>query len=83
LTLYLPLIAVGYLLRPFGLSRFVPLFDFYGGKSLRRIRQDAYDRFFTPIEQRVSRKDIATLGDTFSRIEISPNIPMWHFILEH
>lgn len=81
LALYLPLIAVGHLVRPISLSRFVPLFDFYNGKSLLRIRQDAYDRFFTPIEQRVTRADIATLGNDFSRVEISPNIPMWHFVL--
>ena len=82
LALYLPLIAVGHLLRPFGLSRFVPLFDFYNGKSLLRIRQDAYDRFFTAIEQRVTRADIASLSSDFSCVEISPNIPMWHFVLD-
>lgn len=82
LLLYLPLVGLGYLLHPLGLSRYVPLFDFYHGKSLARIRQDAYDRFFTRIEQRFSRGDIMTLGPHFSRIEISPQIPMWHFLCE-
>jgi SAM-dependent methyltransferase len=80
--LYLPMIGIGHLLRPLSLSRYVPLFDFYQGKSLNRIRQDAYDRFFTRIEQRFSRRDIAELGDTFSSIEISSGIPMWHFVCE-
>lgn len=82
LFLYLPLVGLGHLLRPVGLSRFVPLFDFYHGKSLERIRQDAYDRFFTRIEQRFSRRDIMQLSDRFSRIQISPQIPMWHFLCE-
>jgi len=80
LFLYLPMIAVGTLLRPFGLSRYVPLYDFYAGKSLHRIRQDAYDRFFTSIEQRFSRADIMTLTDSFAEVTISPQIPMWHFL---
>ena len=80
--LYLPLVGLGYLLHPVGLSRYVPLFDFYHGKSLARIRQDAYDRFFTRIEQRFSRADIMTLDGDFKHIEISPQIPMWHFLCE-
>ena len=82
LLLYFPLIGIGYLVHPIGLSKFVPLFDFYAGKSMKRIRQDAYDRFFTSIEQRVSRKQIMTLRNNFSKITISPNIPFWHFLIE-
>ena len=77
---YFPLIAIGYCFRPFGLSRYVPLFDFYHGKSVRRIRQDAYDRFFTRIEQRFDRQEISALKDTFDAVTISPGIPMWHFL---
>lgn len=80
--LYLPLVGVGYLLHPVGLSRYVPLFDFYHGKSFRRLRQDAYDRFFTRIEQRFSRRDIRKLEDDFNTVTISPQIPMWHFLYE-
>ena len=81
-TLYLPLIGLGHLLRPIGLSSYVPLFDFYHGKSIRRLRQDAYDRFFTRIEQRFSRREIRELEGDFDSVTISPQIPMWHFLCE-
>jgi len=76
---YLPFIGVGYLLAPFGLARFIPLYEFYKEKSLSRIRQDVYDRFFTRIEQRFSRTQIHELKDTFQEITISDGIPCWHF----
>lgn len=77
---YLPLVWLGRLLEPFGLSRHVPLYEGYKGKTLGRIRQDVYDRFFTRIEQRFSRKQIATLKDTFSEVTISERWPYWHFL---
>jgi SAM-dependent methyltransferase len=77
---YMPLIILGMILRPIGLSRFVPLYEFYHDKTFKRIRQDVYDRFFTRIEQRVSQKDIMTLKDTFSDIRISSGLPYWHFL---
>lgn len=82
LGVYLPMIGIGHLLRPIGLSHHVPLYDFYHGKSLRRIRQDVYDRFFTRIEQRFSREQILGLGDTFRRITVSDHPPYWHFVCE-
>jgi SAM-dependent methyltransferase len=81
--LYRPLICIGTALKPFGLANTVPLYDFYKGKSLKRLQQDVYDRFFTSIEQRFSRDQIRSLEDTFSRVSISPGIPMWHFLCEH
>jgi len=80
--LYLPMIGIGILLRPFGLSWRVPLYEFYHSKSLKRIRQDVYDRFFTHIEQRFSRAQIATLKDTFGKVTISDGLPVWHFLCE-
>lgn len=80
LLVYRPLIALGYLMRPFGLAEAVPLYDFYRGKSTTRIRQDVYDRFFTRIEQRFTKAEIATLGDTFQKVVISEEIPYWHFL---
>lgn len=77
---YWPFIAVGHIAALFGLGRYVPLFEYYHDKSFRRIRQDAYDRFFTAIEQRVSRDDINGLKDTFSKIVVSELPPFWHFI---
>jgi SAM-dependent methyltransferase len=82
LFLYMPFIALGHFLKLFRLSHLVPIFDFYHGKSLRRIRQDAYDRFFTRIEQRFSREEIHALVSEFDCITISDHIPMWHFLCE-
>jgi len=78
--LYLPLIYLGYALKPFHLSSHVPLFDFYHDKGIERIKQDVYDRFFTSIEQRVSRAQIRQLRDTFSSVTISDNLSYWHFL---
>jgi SAM-dependent methyltransferase len=79
---YLPLITLGRLLKPFRLSSAIPLYDFYHSKSLRRIEQDAYDRFFTRIEQRVSRREILGLQDSFRRVTVSDSLPYWHFLCE-
>lgn len=78
--LYLPLVVLGHLLSPLGLARHVPLYEAYKGKSIGRIRQDVYDRFFTRIEQRFSRKQIATLQDCYSQVVISERWPYWHFL---
>lgn len=80
MLLYLPLVGLGALVRPLGLSHYVPLYQFYHGKSTERLRQDAYDRFFTSIEQRVSRAEILALHDAFARIEVSSGLPKWHFL---
>ncbi|MFQ6016724.1 MAG: class I SAM-dependent methyltransferase [Kiloniellaceae bacterium] len=80
--LYTPMIRLGDLLEPFGLSKYVPLHDFYHGKTHRRIRQDVYDRFFTRIEQRFSRSQIMGLSDSFGKLTISDQIPFWHFLCE-
>ncbi len=77
---YLPLIGVGRFLQLFNLGRYVPLYDFYHDKTVQRIRQDVYDRFFTRIEHRYSRKEIAELKDTFREVTISKDLPYWHFL---
>jgi SAM-dependent methyltransferase len=77
---YLPLISLGYAVRPLGLASKVPLYDFYRGKSLRRIRQDVYDRFFTRIEQRFRKEEILALRDTFRVVIVSDDPPYWHFL---
>lgn len=79
---YLPLVYLGYILKPFHLSSHVPLYDFYHDKGIERIKQDVYDRFFTSIEQRVARKEILQLRDTFSTVTISEKLPYWHFLCE-
>jgi hypothetical protein len=80
LSVYLPLIGVGHALRPVGAARRVPLYEAYTGKSLLRIRQDVYDRFFTPIEQRFTREEILTLRDSFREVMVSDGPPYWHFL---
>ncbi len=80
LGVYVPLIALGRALRPFGLARFVPLYEFYHDKSLLRIRQDVYDRFFTRIEQRFDRDRILSLRDAFGEVAVSERPPYWHFV---
>jgi len=77
---YLPLISLGYAVRPLGWASKVPLYDFYRGKSLRRIRQDVYDRFFTRIEQRFRKEEILALRDTFREVVVSDDPPYWHFL---
>jgi len=77
---YFPLIFLGELLKPIRLSRYVPLYETYHGKSFKRIKQDVYDRFFTRIEQRVSKKEILKLREAFTSIIISENKPYWHFL---
>jgi len=79
---YFPLILLGKALRPLGGAKFVPLYDFYHNKTLKRIEQDVYDRFFTRIEQRVSKKDILKLKDSFLEIKISESFPYHHFLCE-
>lgn len=79
---YKPLALFGAALAPLGLQSHVPLYDGYHGKSMERIRQDVYDRFFTRIEQRFSREQIKALEDTFSSVTISENIPYWHFLCQ-
>lgn len=79
---YYPFIFLGDLLKPFKLSKLVPLWEFYHHKGFERVRQDVYDRFFTSIEQRVSRHQIMGLTDTFSRVSVSDQIPLWHFLCE-
>lgn len=82
LGLYVPMLALGQLLNIFARGRDVPLYEAYRGKSLRRIRQDVYDRFFTGIEQRHTRRQIEELADTFSSVRISDGLPYWHFLCE-
>ena len=80
-SLYIPTIFIGKILFMLGVSASkVPFNSVYGHMNLGRIRQDVYDRFFTSIEQRVSKKEIHKLSDTFSEIIVSDDLPYWHFL---
>lgn len=62
-----------------GNSAKVPL-SYYVGYSYERIRQDAYDRFFTPVEYRFNKDQIAAIFQPlFNDVAISPGPPFWHF----
>ena len=79
--LYIPTIFVGKIMSMLGVNASkVPFYSIYGHMNLGRIRQDVYDRFFTRIEQRVTKKEIQKLSDTFSEIIVSEGLPYWHFL---
>jgi SAM-dependent methyltransferase len=80
--IYIPLIWLGKVMQIFGKGRYVPLYEYYHDKSVGRIEQDVYDRFFTRIEQRVTRNQVLGLRDSFSRITVSDHFPYWHFLCE-
>jgi hypothetical protein len=79
---YMPFIRFGQMLRPIGLQRAIPLYEAYSGKSLERVRQDVYDRFFTGTERRYRLAQIDRLCDSFARVTVSRGIPYWHFLCE-
>lgn len=59
----------------------VPL-SYYADKSFSIIRNDALDRFGTPLEQRFSREEIRVMMENagLSDIKFSPNAPYWHAV---
>ena len=82
---YLPMVTVVRLLRRVpGLGRLamrLPL-AYYWDKSLRIIRNDALDRFGTPLEQRFSREEIRAmmLHCGLDEILFSEHAPFWHAV---
>ena len=83
--IYLPFVLVANIFKAIGLSiwKKVPL-SYYVGKSLFVIRNDALDRFGTPLEQRFSKKQIEQMMREAGLINIrfSENTPFWHAIGE-
>jgi hypothetical protein len=57
----------------------IPL-SYYSDKSFNIIRNDALDRFGTPLEQRFSKKEIIKMMETagLSNLNFSDNEPYWH-----
>lgn len=82
LGIYAPMLMLGTLAKPLGLSSYVPLYEGYRGSSLEGVRQDVYDRFFTSIEHRYTRAEIMALADSFSKVVVSDKLPYWHFVCE-
>lgn len=80
---YCPLIAFAALIKAFGgkLWKKMPL-SYYLGKSFFVVRNDALDRFGTPLEQRFSKKEIEAmmLSAGLEEIKFSDFTPYWHAI---
>ena len=83
-SLYMPFVLTGRLLKYAGLKRLaekVPLSG-YQNYSFFIIRNDALDRFGTRLEQRFSAKEIIELMQSagLDNIVISPGIPYYHAV---
>ena len=83
-TVYLPLVALAGAVRILlgkGAAEAIPL-HYYFGKSWRVIRNDALDRFGTPLEQRFTREEIAQMMTRagLEDLRFSDRMPMWHAV---
>lgn len=81
LAVYRPMVGLGAALNKAGVNAPVPLYASYRGKSVDRIEQDAYDRFFTSIEQRVTRQAISEAFRGSGDVRFSEQEPYWHFLV--
>ena len=82
ITAYYPFIFINYILKLFKINITNMPLNFYQSFSFFRIRQDAYDRFFTGIEHRYNQNDILSIYDkNFKKIKFSNQPPFWHFHL--
>ncbi len=85
-VVYLPLIYISKIIEKLGfsnLSNQIPL-SYYKSHSFFIVRNDALDRFGTPLEQRFSRAEITKMMENcgLKNIIISENEPYWHAIGE-
>jgi len=80
--IYLPLILLGRLFQLVGAGRFIPLYDITMIKASDASNRNVYDRFFTRIEQRVSRQEILGLAGYVPAGYVSERFPYWHFVCE-
>ncbi len=87
LTVYLPLITVSrimtFLFRGQSWTAHLPL-SYYNDKSYNIVRNDALDRFGTPLEKRYSKAAIQRMMEAagIQRIRFSPSAPYWHAVGE-
>lgn len=85
ICLYMPFVGLCKLLKKIGapttFRQRIPLF-FYEDKSWYIIRNDALDRFGTPLEQRFSRAEIETMMKDagLGNIVFSEQTPYWHAV---
>jgi ubiquinone/menaquinone biosynthesis C-methylase UbiE len=84
ICVYYPLAKASLLVKKIGLDRIsenMPL-AYYSDKSFWIMKNDALDRFGTPLEQRFSRKQIIQMMQKsgLSNIVVSESKPYWHAI---
>lgn len=83
--IYVPLVNLARLLKIIGLPKSIwskiPL-SAYENKSLFIMRNDALDRFGTPLEQRFSKQEIEIMMKKagLSTVIFSENMPYWHAV---
>lgn len=83
---YLPFVGIAKALQTVGLgtaAKSVPL-SYYTDKSFHIIKNDALDRFGTPLEQRFSREEIQRMMAAcgLTNIRFSEREPYWHAVGE-
>ena len=83
-SIYLPLIASSYFVKIIFKNNWykkIPL-SYYLNKSISIIRNDALDRFGTPLEKRFSKSEILAMMKKANLCDIcfSDNEPFWHVI---
>jgi len=81
---YMPFVGLTKLFNAIGLrkaTKYIPL-SYYADKSFNIIKNDALDRFGTPLEQRFSKKEIQLMMEQsgLSNIVFSNNEPYWHAV---
>ena len=84
LFIYVPFVFIAKVLSLIGLRNLaqkLPLY-YYSDKTFQVIRNDALDRFGTPLEQRFSKAEIEKMMQScgLKDIKFSSNAPYWHAI---
>ncbi len=84
IIVYLPLVFIAGMVKTLGgkiLYHKLPL-AYYVGKSFHIMRNDALDRFGTPLEKRFSKNEIASMCQNagLEEIKFSDNAPYWHLV---
>jgi SAM-dependent methyltransferase len=83
-VVYYPIARSSLLFKKIGFRKFaekIPL-SYYADRSFWIMKNDALDRFGTPLEQRFSKKQIVDMmaASGLINIIVSPNKPYWHAI---
>jgi hypothetical protein len=84
ISIYFPLAKTSLIVKKIGLEKIsgsMPL-SYYSDKSFWIMKNDALDRFGTPLEQRFSKKQIVRMMQRsgLSNIVVSESKPYWHAI---